>query len=113
MRISSSDSQEKARIAALREVGEPVATKPWVVEVLEDSPATDLLKHGDVILSVDGKPVSGPKQMSRIIRAAGPGARLPIDLDVATVRIVPVSVVTVANPDDPELGYRHHARRDR
>ena len=99
-----SDSQEKARIAALREVGEPVATKPWVVEVLEDSPAADLLKHGDVILSVDGKQVSGPKQMSRIIRGAGPGARLPIDLR-RDGEDRSVSVVTVANPDDPELGY--------
>lgn len=99
-----SDSQEKARIAALREVGEPVTTKPWVIEVLPDSPAADLLEHGDVILRVDGKPVSGPKQMARIIRRAGPGARIGIDLR-RDGQDRSVSVVTVANPEDPELGY--------
>jgi PDZ domain-containing protein len=99
-----SDSQEKARIAALREVGEPVATKPWVIEVLPDSPATDLLKHGDVILAVDGMAVTGPKQMARIVQRAGPGARIPIDLR-RDGEDRSVSVVTVANPEDPELGY--------
>lgn len=99
-----SDSQEKARIAALREVGEPVATKPWVIEVLPDSPATDLLEHGDVILAVDGKGVSGPKQMAGIIRRAGPGARIPIDLR-RDGEDRSVSVVTVGNPEDPSKGY--------
>lgn len=99
-----SESQEKARIAALREVGEPVATKPWVVEVLAESPAADVLEHGDVIVSVDGRQVAGPKQMARIVQRAGPGARLPIDLR-REGEDRSVSVVTVANPQDPQLGY--------
>ena len=99
-----SDSQEKARIAALREVGEPVETRPWVMAVLPDSPAQDLLQPGDVVTSVAGKDVSGPAQMARIVQDAGPGTPVSIDVrrDDADAS---VTVVTTANPDDPAKGY--------
>ncbi|MEZ5185433.1 MAG: PDZ domain-containing protein [Candidatus Nanopelagicales bacterium] len=99
-----SDSQEKARIAALREVGEPVQTRPWVLEVLPDSPADGLLEHGDVVLSVDGTPVAGPERLARIVQKAGPGASVTLDIrrDSGDKR---VSMVTAANPDDPAKGY--------
>lgn len=98
------DSQEKARIAALRELGEPVQTRPWVQEVLPDSPAQDLLAHGDVVLRVNGTRVNGPKQMARLVQAAGPDA--PVTLDIRRDGSdKTVEVTTVANPEDPEKGY--------
>ncbi len=98
------DSQEKARIAALREVGEPVETRPWVREVLAESPAQGILEHGDVVLRANGRPVTGPKQLAKIVQAAGPQAR--VDLDVRRDgQDSTVSVTTVANPEDPALGY--------
>lgn len=99
-----SDSQEKARIAALREVGEPVQTRPWVREVLPDSPAQGELQHGDVVMKVNGREVAGPKQTARIVQEAGPDARVTLDVRRDS-KDVPVTVTTVANPLEPEKGY--------
>lgn len=98
------DSQEKARIAALRELGEPVQTRPWVVQVRPDSAAEGVLEHGDVVLRIDGKTVDGPKQMARIVRRAGAGATIGMDLR-RDGRDESVEVTTAANPDDPSAGY--------
>ena len=99
-----SDSQEQARIAALREVGEPVQTRPWVIEVLPESPANDILQHGDVVLAVNGRAVSGPAQLARIIQNAGPGASVTLDI-TRDATDQSVTVVTGANPDEPDKGY--------
>lgn len=98
------DSQEKARIAALREVGEPVATRPWVQQVLPDSPAQGTLQHGDVVMAVNGRTVTGPKEIARIVKKAGPGADIALDVrrDGADTS---VTVTSVANPLDPAQGY--------
>jgi PDZ domain-containing protein len=99
-----SDSQEKARIAALREVGEPVQTRPWVIEVGSESPAKDLLQHGDVVMAVDGEPVPGPRRMARLIAQAGPGATIALDVR-RDDQDRSVSVVTGSNPEDPSKGF--------
>lgn len=98
------DSQEKARIAALRELGEPVTSSPWVVEVSEDSPAQGILEHGDIVLSVNGRAVEDPAQMARIIRRAGPGATVDMDIRRGEQEST-VQVVTAANPDNPDKGF--------
>ncbi|MBK6763069.1 MAG: PDZ domain-containing protein [Micrococcales bacterium] len=98
------DSQQRARIAALREVGEPVTTRPWVMDVLPGSPAEGVLEHGDVVLRVDGQSVAGPRQMARVVQQAGPGATVELDVrrDGSDRR---VDVVAIANPEDPGKGY--------
>lgn len=99
-----SDSQEKARIAALREVGEPVETRPWVIDVMPESPAKDLLQHGDVVLAVNQLKVAGPRQMARIIARAGPDSTVSMDIR-RDGEDRSVSVVTAANPEDATKGY--------
>lgn len=98
------DSQQRARIAALREVGEPVATRPWVIEVLPGSPAEGLLQHGDVVLRVNGRAVADPKQASLVVQQAGPGATVVLDVrrDGKDRR---VEVVAAASPTDPSKGF--------
>ncbi len=99
-----SDSQEKARIAALREVGEPVQTRPWVQEVLPESPATGILAHGDVVRSANGEQVTDPAELAALVRRAGPAA----DIVMAITRDgqdKTVAVTTAANPENPEQGY--------
>ncbi len=98
------DSQEKARIAALRQVGQPVATRPWVRTVLPGSPAEGTLRHGDVILAADGRAVTGPKQLAQLVQRAGPGKRVTVDLRRDGVD-KSVTVTTAANPEDPAKGY--------
>ncbi|HQR80876.1 MAG TPA: PDZ domain-containing protein, partial [Actinomycetota bacterium] len=99
-----SDSQENARIAALREVGEPVRTRPWVREVIPGTPAEGVLKHGDVVLSADGRPLAGPEQLARVIGRAGPGSTVTLEVrrDRAVEKVV---VETIGNPLDPAKGY--------
>ncbi len=98
------DSQEKARIAALREVGEPVATRPWVQQVLPDSPAEGELQHGDVVMAVNGQTVTEPKEIARIVKKAGPGAQVTLDLR-RDGQDKSVTVTTAANPVDASQGY--------
>lgn len=98
------DSQEKARIAALREVGEPVLTYPWVMAVSPDSPAQGVLQHGDIVLAVNGRKVSGPRAAARIVRASGPDARVTMDIRRGEQEST-VELTTKANPDDPTKGF--------
>ena len=99
-----SDSLESARIAALRQVGEPVETRPWITQVVPGSPAEGQLRHGDVVLSVDGRPVERPEQVARLIGEAGPGTRVRIEVRRAE-EVTSARVVTAANPHDSTKGY--------
>ncbi|MBK9436247.1 MAG: PDZ domain-containing protein [Micrococcales bacterium] len=99
-----SDSQEQARIAALQEVGEPVETRPLILEVSPDSPAEGILEHGDVVLAAQGRAVRSPQRLARIIAAAGPSADVVLDVRRGDEDLS-VTVVTVANPDDPQKGF--------
>ncbi|MCP8937725.1 Do family serine endopeptidase [Alsobacter sp. SYSU M60028] len=52
-----------------------------VAEVAKDGPALDAgIKAGDTIVSVDGKPVQGPKELSREIATLKPGSAVKVGL---------------------------------
>ena len=51
------DSQETAKLVALKHLGIKVPYKVGVVEIAADSPAVGILKLDDKIISVNGKPV--------------------------------------------------------
>jgi len=52
-----------------------------VVEVMPDSPADEAgLKHGDVIIRANGKPVDDEEELSKDLNQVGPGK--PINLDI-------------------------------
>ncbi|MEV6023490.1 PDZ domain-containing protein [Streptomyces sp. NPDC052036] len=68
-----SQSQESAKVAALKQLGVPV--KSWVIvaTVLKDSPAEGRLHAGDVIKAVDGTPVKGPDDVAKLVTKHKPG----------------------------------------
>ncbi|MFF3514259.1 PDZ domain-containing protein [Streptomyces sp. NPDC002573] len=68
-----SQSQESAKVAALKQLGIPV--KSWVIvaTVLKDSPAEGRLHAGDVIKAVDGAPVKGPDDVAKLVTKHKPG----------------------------------------
>ena len=89
--------QETVALASLHERkascrGKPEAKRGWlgveikpdakgalVTAAMEGSPAAAAdLKAGDVIDSVNGQPISGPKQLSAKIRALAPGAKVAL-----------------------------------
>ncbi|MYX16406.1 PDZ domain-containing protein [Streptomyces sp. SID8374] len=68
-----SQSQESAKVAALTELGIPVATQVIVSSVVKDSPSEGKLHAGDVIKSVDGTEVKEPGDVAELVTKHKPG----------------------------------------
>ena len=78
------ESQMRAAVAAARSQGLAISvsgTGVGVVEVLRDSPAAESLRVGDVIVAVDGQPVTEAPDLAQIIssRPAGTSFRVTIE----------------------------------
>lgn len=69
-------SQSSAETAALRELGYPVQVT--VKAVRDDGPSAGLLRPGDVVTSVNGKPVTTAGKLTELIRAEPAGTRLTV-----------------------------------
>ncbi|MGY6022960.1 YlbL family protein [Streptomyces spinosirectus] len=68
-----SQSQESAKVAALKELGIPVKTWVIVSTVVKGSPAQGKLHAGDVIKAVDGKAVKQPDDVAKLVTKHKPG----------------------------------------
>lgn len=68
-----SQSQESAKVAALTELGIPVASRVVVSSVLKDSPAQGTLHAGDVIKAVDGTAVKQREDVAKLVTRHKPG----------------------------------------
>ncbi|MFJ2111046.1 MULTISPECIES: PDZ domain-containing protein [unclassified Streptomyces] len=68
-----SQSQESAKVAALRSLDIPVASRTIVSSVIKDSPAEGTLHAGDVIKAVDGSPVEEPSDVAKLVTKHKPG----------------------------------------
>jgi PDZ domain-containing protein len=71
-------SQQLATAAALTQLHIPYQTQVEVVSTLPGYPASKVLKAGDVITAVDGKPVTGEASLSSMINAHATGAALQL-----------------------------------
>lgn len=71
-------SQETATAAALSELHIPYQTQVVVVETVPGYPASQVLKPGDQILTVDGKPVTGESSLSSLITSHPAGTVLQL-----------------------------------
>ncbi|MGD1222355.1 PDZ domain-containing protein [Streptomyces krungchingensis] len=71
-----SESQESAKVAALKELDIPV--KSWVIvsTVLKGSPAEGRLHAGDVIKAVDGTAVKAPEDVAKLVTEHKPGEKV-------------------------------------
>ncbi|MFC8077643.1 PDZ domain-containing protein [Streptomyces sp. NPDC057307] len=68
-----SQSQESAKVAALKEENIPVTSRVIVSAVVKDSPSDGTLHAGDVIRAVDGKTVEAPPDVAEIVTKHKPG----------------------------------------
>ncbi|MFZ0757471.1 MAG: S16 family serine protease [Trebonia sp.] len=71
-------SQETATAAALTELHIPYQTVTVVISTHPGYPASTVLKAGDVIEAVNGKPVTGPASLSSAISAHPAGSELQL-----------------------------------
>lgn len=62
-----SQSQESAKVSALRELGIPVTTRVVVATVVKGTPAEGRLHAGDVIRAVDGIAVKQPGDVAKLV----------------------------------------------
>ncbi|MFI5683939.1 PDZ domain-containing protein [Streptomyces sp. NPDC051636] len=86
-------SQESAKVAALKELGIPV--KSWVIvsTVVKDSPAEGRLHAGDVIKAVDGTAVRQPSDVAKLVTKHKPGQKV-------VFRIVPAKEQAAAEKEN-------------
>jgi PDZ domain-containing protein len=92
-------SQSAAKYVALRRLGYKVVVerRVTVLSVIGDRPAAGLLRPGDLIVSVNGKPVATPGDLTNAMKPVHPGARVAIGYLRAGIRKV-VSIRTAADP---------------
>jgi PDZ domain-containing protein len=97
-------SQENAVAAALNQLDLPRSDHVVVREVSGGTPADGALEPGDVIIAVDGTPITDVEQVPQIVGAVEPGAEL-----VFTVQRdgdeQDVAITTAARPDDPTAAF--------
>ncbi|MEV0849445.1 PDZ domain-containing protein [Streptomyces sp. NPDC049954] len=62
-----SESQESAKVAALKELDIPVTARVVVASVGKGTPAEGVLHAGDVIRSVDGTAVKAPDDVAKLV----------------------------------------------
>jgi PDZ domain-containing protein len=74
------NSQQTATAAALTELGIPYTTEVVVVQTQPGFPAAGVLKAGDVITAVDGKPVTSQSSLTRLIYAHPAGSTLTVTI---------------------------------
>ncbi|WP_298178004.1 PDZ domain-containing protein [Saccharomonospora sp.] len=69
-------SQSNAEVAALRRLGYPV--QAVVEQVVEGSPAADVLQPGDRIVRIDGKDVTDSAGVRKVLAGTRPGQTVPV-----------------------------------
>ncbi|MEU1309771.1 PDZ domain-containing protein [Streptomyces cinnamoneus] len=62
-----SQSQESAKVAALKELGIPVGARVVVSSVVKGSPAEGALHAGDVVKAVDGTEIKQPGDVAKLV----------------------------------------------
>ena len=96
-------SQQTATAAALTELHIPYQSLAVVVATKPGLPASSVLKAGDAIEAVDGKPVTGPASLSSLITAHPVGSQLQLTV-VRAGKTLSVPVKSVESGGEPVIG---------
>ncbi len=101
------DSKTTAQVLALRELGYTnLGAGAEVVEVVPGQPAAPVLKPNDVIVAIDGKPVTTSADAVTAIRARAPGDTLGMRVKRGDAPPVDVEAVLGEGEGRPLLGVR-------
>lgn len=102
--VEFASSQDVASVAALRYLGFDVPTESdsvLVREVLPDGAAEGVLEPGDVIVTVDGEPVTAPQAVVDAVSSTTPGQSVPMQVE-RDAETLDLDVPTQPSQDDPE-----------
>jgi PDZ domain-containing protein len=93
------ESQSSATTAALRYLGYKGTVRVIADSVRKGAPADGVIKPGDALVSVDGTPVTGQKQLIELITTRKPGDPVRLGL-LRSGKSVAVSLRTAAMTDN-------------
>jgi PDZ domain-containing protein len=97
------DSQDQATAAALTELGiKPTGTTVSVFEVPANAAAAGKLEPNDVVVAVDGTPVSSQKQLRAEIGKVEPGEDVTVAIRRGGGKPRDVTITTRPSPTDPK-----------
>jgi len=96
-------SQQTATAAALTELHIPYQTQVVVMQTVPGYPASKVLKAGDQILTVDGKPVTGQSSLSSLITSHPAGTVLQLTV-LRAGQTLPVQVASKNSGGTPVIG---------
>jgi PDZ domain-containing protein len=100
--LDMTDSQKIAAVVALSQLGYTVRARTGGVTVLlvtKDAPAADLLRPGDVILSVNGRKVTSVLALRTALEAKHPGTTVKLGFRRGG-KVREATIKTVADPQD-------------
>ncbi len=101
-------SQENAVTAAVTQLGIETTTEVVVRSIAQDAPALGVLQAGDVILAVDGTPITSATQARDLIRDRDPGQSVDLRVRRETAdgsKVLDETVATEPSPADPAIPY--------
>jgi Lon-like protease len=101
--LEMTDSQQTATAAALTELHIPFQTQVVVVQAEPGYPAYGVLRAGDVITAVDGKPVTGESSLMELVQAHPAGSTLTVTVE-RNGQTVQVLVGTKESGGHPVMG---------
>jgi Lon-like protease len=102
-RADMANSQQDAVAVALRGLGQKVTEIVTIADLTKDSPAKGVLRAGDVLVSVDGKPVDASAAVIAAVRAHKGGESVAFTVRRGGEEQV-LTVKTVASKGPPVVG---------
>jgi PDZ domain-containing protein len=105
-RIEMETSKQQAKVLALGVLGvaEPTGSGARIARTVPGSPAHDALQEGDVILEIDGRPVSTTCDVMEGMRSIDPGEELVLTVERSSQR-ESITVDTVESPTQPGTAF--------
>ncbi|MEO7289686.1 MAG: S16 family serine protease [Terrimesophilobacter sp.] len=100
-RIQMANSQKDAVAAALTELGYDLPRTVTIGALSESSPSEGILEAGDVLVSVNGTPITDVDGLRRVIADSGAGKPLPITI-IRNGSKMDVSVTPELSTQDPQ-----------
>jgi Lon-like protease len=96
-------SQQTATAAAFSELHIPYQTQVAVVQTVPNTPASSVLKAGDIITAVDGTPVTGESSLTSLITSHPAGTLLRLTV-LRGGKTVPVQLRSKESDGRPIIG---------